>query len=257
MSLENWKKRWEGSRLNPWAEIRSETEEEEQIWLITLSDLMSLLLVFFIIFVALSQTSLSKKGSRSVPAENVPVEMADPTSQSIEREMQAVVASLGLGDEVSVQAGPREILITLREAITFPSGEDRVLFTSFPVLDAVARLIKDHPAYQVEIEGHTDDRPIRNGRFPSNWELSVARSASVLRYLIENHGLDPARFTIKGYGEQRPLVPNLTEEQRTQNRRVEIRLKKGTEMVRSLIPAEGEGGWENSQAEASKISRTF
>jgi chemotaxis protein MotB len=139
-----------------------------------------------------------------------------------------MVISLGLGDQVLIQAGPQEILITMKEHITFGMGEAEVLKSSEPILDTIAEMVKRYPSFQVEIDGHTDDLPIKTGRFPSNWELSVARAASVLKYLINGHGLDPSRFTIKGNGEQRPLSPNHTVEQRAQNRRVEIRLKNTT-----------------------------
>jgi chemotaxis protein MotB len=236
-------KRISPGRLRPWADLGSSRDEEEQNWLITLSDLMSLLLVFFIIFVALSRVPFSEKGKGSIPVQGGSATQAEGESepQALGREMRAVVASLGLGDQVSIRADVREVVITLKEAVTFPSGEDRILPPSLPILDALAGMIKRYPSYEVEIAGHTDDRPIHNGRFHSNGELSVARAASVLRYLMDGHALDPGRFTIKGHGEQRPLVPNLTEEQRAQNRRVEIRLKEGSR----------EGFQE------SRISRTF
>ena len=74
----------------------------------------------------------------------------------------------------------------------------------------------------VKVEGHTDSRPISTYRYPSNWELSSARSSSVIRYLIENHGLDSTRFIAVGYGDTRPVVPNTSPENWQKNRRVEI-----------------------------------
>ena len=205
--------------------------EEDHNWLITLSDLLSLLLVFFIIFFALSRVSEKKKevplyqkttGSISAPVSN---STPDTSLETIRKDMRTTVTGLGLDDQVIIQGGEQEILISLKENVTFPIGEADILKGSEPILDTIAQIVKRYPSFQVEIDGHTDDQPINTRRFPSNWELSVSRATNVLKYLIISHGLDPARFTIKGNAEQRPLSPNSTPEQRAQNRRVEIRLK--------------------------------
>jgi len=78
---------------------------------------------------------------------------------------------------------------------------------------------------QIRIEGHTDDLPIHNSVFPSNWELSSARAISVLRYFIQK-GIEPQRLAAVGYGEYHPLVPNTSPENRARNRRVEIYIQK-------------------------------
>lgn len=205
--------------------------DEDQNWLITLSDLLSLLLVFFIIFFALSRVP-GKKGEALIHPPKSP-QISAPTSNSnpnhpmdsIRKDIRTVVTGLGLDDQVIIQAGEQEILITMKEKVTFPTGEAEILKGSEPILDTIAQIVKRYPSFQVEIDGHTDDLPINTRQFPSNWELSVARATRVLKYLINSQGLDPARFTIKGNAEQRPLSPNSTPELRAQNRRVEIRLR--------------------------------
>jgi chemotaxis protein MotB len=211
-----------------------ESVDADHNWLITLSDVMSLLLVFFIIFFAISQASVNrkeaqgKKVSASIQAPAPPrAELRNETLEKIQKDMKAMVAGLNLDDQVSVQTLDREIIITMKEKVTFKTGEADILKASEPMLDTIARTVKKYPAFLVDIDGHTDDQPIKTSRFPSNWELSVARATSVLKYLITTHALDPARFTIKGNADQRPLIPNWTPEQRAQNRRVEIRLKEG------------------------------
>ena len=72
------------------------------------------------------------------------------------------------------------------------------------------------------VQGHTDDRPVRGRRFDSNWELSASRAIAVMRYMVENGGLDPKKLGTAGYADQRPLVPNDTRENRAKNRRVEF-----------------------------------
>jgi len=204
--------------------------DEDHNWLITLSDLLSLLLVFFIIFFALSGMSGKKKESlldqkkdTGIPA---PVSTSKPETslEMIQKDMRNTVSGLGLDDQVIIQKGDQEIVISLKDKVTFHTGEADLLKGSEPLLDTIAQIIKRYPAFQVEIGGHTDDQPINSRRFPSNWELSVARATSVLKYLIVSQGLDPSRFTIKGNADQRPLSPNSTAAERAQNRRVEIKL---------------------------------
>ncbi len=204
-------------------------------WLITLSDLLSLLLVFFIIIFAMTRVTAGKKEAPKPKAGNPPVlaalplpETNQPTNKKLEdiqKDMRATVAGLSLDDQVMIQVMNQEILITMKENVTFLTGEADILKSSGPILDTIADVIKRYPSFRVEIDGHTDDLPINNRRFPSNWELSLARATSVLKYLIAHQGIEPDRFTIKGNGEQRPLSPNYSSEQRAQNRRVEIRLK--------------------------------
>lgn len=210
-----------------------DSSDEDHIWLITLSDLLSLLLVFFVIFFALSRVP-GKKKEASVHQQASPVVSASASSpranntntlDTIQKEMRTTVTALGMDEQVMIQVGEQEVLITMKENVTFRTGEADLLKGSAPILDTVAEMVKRYPSFQVEIDGHTDDLPINTSRFPSNWELSVARAASVLKYLMTHHGLDPARFIIKGNAEQRPLSPNWTPEQRAKNRRVEIRLK--------------------------------
>ncbi len=202
-------------------------------WLITLSDVMSLLLVFFIIIFAMSRVTGGKKETPRVKEVIRPVSAAASVSKpkhdldDIQKDLKATVSRMSLDDQVSVQAMNQEILITVKENVTFREGDADLLKGSEPLLDRFAEIITRYPAFLVEIDGHTDDLPISTKRFPSNWELSVARATSVLKYLIAKHDLDPARFTIKGNADLRPLSPNWTPAQRAINRRVEIRLKEG------------------------------
>jgi len=78
------------------------------------------------------------------------------------------------------------------------------------------------------VEGNTDNVPISTPQYPTNWELSTARAIGVARYLVEKDGLDPTRVSVAGYGEFRPRVPNTTDENRQQNRRVDIVLLNAT-----------------------------
>lgn len=203
-------------------------------WLITLSDLLSLLLIFFIMFVVLTKdiNGLEKQRPEGfqnpvLPYEELQRETAF-VGEWIKDEITSRISSLDMGDDVSVLAVDKEIIITMKEKVTFrPAGAD-ILESSEPVLKNIAEIIKKYPSFLVEIEGHTDNIPIQTSLYPSNWELSVARATSVLKYFIHDHGIDPSRLSVKGSADQKPLVPNDTPENRAKNRRVEIRLKESS-----------------------------
>ncbi|KMY68928.1 hypothetical protein AAU61_05000 [Desulfocarbo indianensis] len=134
--------------------------------------------------------------------------------------------------EVRAQAGPGvevesrrdSLVVRLPEAITFDQGRAEIKPAMASVLGRLAGVLARRPAYQAVVTGHTDDVPIRNRDFASNWELSAARAAAVARALMAK-GSDPARFTIGGQADQRPIAPNDTPQGRQQNRRVEIELR--------------------------------
>jgi chemotaxis protein MotB len=200
-------------------------------WLITLSDVLSLLLVFFVVFTFMARstkaTASKEPVNKTVTTTTVQASKAETShsQKSMVDEMSDAIKKLEMENDVSVQAVDKGIIITMKEKVTFMPADAEPLKTSEPMLDDIARIIKQHPTFQIEIEGHTDNVPIMTHRYPSNWELSVARATSVLKYFINRHGIDSSRLTIKGNAEQKPLVENDTPENRAKNRRVEIRLK--------------------------------
>jgi chemotaxis protein MotB len=113
----------------------------------------------------------------------------------------------------------------MKEKVTFNPAEAEIIQSSGPILSNIAEIIKEHPSFLVEIEGHTDNIPIKTSHYPSNWELSVARATNVLKFFIDNHSIDPSRFSVKGSADQKPVASNDSPENRAKNRRVEIRLK--------------------------------
>jgi chemotaxis protein MotB len=115
------------------------------------------------------------------------------------------------------------------DRILFDSGSTQIKREGQEVLARVAEQIRKIAGHRIHVEGHTDDVPITGDRFPSNWELSAARAAVVVRFLIEN-GLDPLDLSAVGFGEYHPLAPNDTSEHRARNRRIEI----------VLVPEQGE-----------------
>ena len=206
-------------------------DDSDSNWMITLSDVLTLLLVFFIMFSFMNKNAKSDTIPQTEKRVNIPVDTAivkntfPDTLSGMKNEMDSAIRDLNMEEDVDVQTMDREMVITMKENVTFMSADAELIKDSEPVLDKIASIIESHPSFIVEIDGHTDNVPIGTPRYPSNWELSVARAASVLKYLMDHHGMEPSRFSIKGDADQRPLASNDTAEHRALNRRVEIRLK--------------------------------
>jgi chemotaxis protein MotB len=211
-------------------------------WMVTFSDLVTLVLVFFILLFSMSQIDLIKFQALAdsmrdkqfldfypsiVPLEGQgksEQEENNDSSQSLDElleEVQAYLDDNGLNNIIVANRTERGVVLVLQEQALFQSGEAEILNESNAFLDKVGALLGEMPNL-VKVEGHTDNRPITTERYPSNWELSAARAGSVIRYLIENFSLDSTRFIAVGYGETRPIVPNNSEENWQKNRRVEI-----------------------------------
>jgi len=138
----------------------------------------------------------------------------------MERQVQEAMKSLIDANLVSVKRENNWLEIEINTDILFPSGAGAFSTAAEPVLDKLAQVLQPFPN-PIRVEGHTDDRPIRTAAFPSNWELSAARAASVVHQFTKA-GIDPLRLEIVGFGEFHPRQPNSTVEGRNANRRVAI-----------------------------------
>jgi chemotaxis protein MotB len=125
--------------------------------------------------------------------------------------------------QIKLQMMEKGLVITVVGDLLFDSGKAKIRPEALPLLDKVAAVLKDNMAqFNVGIEGHTDNVPIKSSGWKSNWELSTARALSVLHYLLNDQGISPERLSAIGYGEYRPVASNDTKDGRKQNRRVEI-----------------------------------
>lgn len=140
--------------------------------------------------------------------------------QDLMNDLQEHIEENNLKAEITLNDINEGIQITLKDRIVFDSGSDHIKDNFIPSLDEFTRILTklDNP---IIIEGHTDNRPIHNSRFTSNWELSGARAAAVLHY-FQNNGINPNRLRFTGYGEYKPIAGNDTAENRELNRRVNI-----------------------------------
>src|SRR5258707_7694398 len=138
----------------------------------------------------------------------------------MQRQVQDAMQSLIDAKLVTVRRENMWLEIEINTDILFPSGAGEFAPTAEPVLDKLAEVLKPFPN-PIRVEGHTDDKPIRTASFPSNWELSAARAASVV-HQFTRQGIDPLRLEIVGFGEFHPRQPNGTIEGRNANRRVVV-----------------------------------
>ncbi|MCB2199169.1 OmpA family protein [bacterium] len=190
---------------------------DDNDWLAIYGDLMSLLLVFFVLFYIFSVTGqlplLSEalqayQSEETMRAENIP-------------ETQQTLTPSPDNSEITISI-PSEILFDLGQADLKPKAMSFLA----EAVDSIKSILVDDPDAQIRIEGYTDDIPIHNWRFRNNWELSAARAIAVVRYFIEDEQFDPSKLQAMGYGEYNPVVPNDTPLNRQKNRRVEIKVVK-------------------------------
>jgi chemotaxis protein MotB len=139
------------------------------------------------------------------------------------RQVNAYVQEQKLEDFVSIEEGRWNVRVTSLVPFLFERGRDTLRPEALPLLDSVGNFLKKYPSH-IKIEGHTDNVPIHTPEFPSNWELSVARATSVMKYLTQRHKIPVEDIEAIGYGEYRPSAPNDTPFRRAQNRRVVIEI---------------------------------
>jgi chemotaxis protein MotB len=174
---------------------------------------------------------IKTKDNKSTPDGNLPPR--DPTKSEgmrsadlpgalirMQRQVQDAMQALIDAKLVTVRRENMWLEIEINTDILFPSGAGEFAPTAEPVLDKLAEVLKPFPN-PIRVEGHTDNRPIRTASFPSNWELSAARAASVV-HQFTRQGIDPLRLEIVGFGEFHPRQPNDTSEGRNANRRVVV-----------------------------------
>ena len=205
--------------------IRSDGEGHlRDRWLVSYADLVTLLLALFIVMYAASDKERAKQIADSFSAENTGGSGIMPGSQSVKGETAGYEKKLlenpVLMQKTKMRQTKDGLVVSLSEAGFFAPGEAAVTTEADSVINTLADSLHESGA-RIRIEGHTDSTPISNARYPSNWELSTARAASVLARLIER-GISPERLSAAGYGGFQPVADNLTGEGRAQNRRVDV-----------------------------------
>lgn len=140
----------------------------------------------------------------------------------LKRQIEALVGSDAMRKgKVQTRLDPRGLIVSLGEVGFFDSGSDQIKPEGVSLLDTIATSLVGLDNH-IRVEGHTDNVPIKNSRFPSNWELSTSRATNIVAHLITSVGLPPQRLSAAGYSEFRPIAANDSAEGRARNRRVDI-----------------------------------
>ena len=143
----------------------------------------------------------------------------EATKKMLEARLQEEISN----KQVKVSMEDKGLVITVMAKVLFDSGKAELKPEFLSILDKVGKILKEQvPSKYIEIQGHTDNQPIKYSGWKSNWELSCARALSVVHYLIDNCGINPQRIYASCFGEYRPVATNTTKEGRQKNRRVEI-----------------------------------
>ncbi len=220
-------------------------EEGAPEWLTTFSDLMSLLLTFFVLLLSFANMDIQKfqdmlgsiQGAFGVQTKRKEAEYVAFSPSKYESKVKLTKEDKQvLGMVLSVKSSMSDltktypmdittedngVLIRIQSDALFKKGTAILLPSSKKVLDSIVKLLKKND-WMVAIRGHTDDREAKNSKYPSGWELSTARAAAVLRYILAKGKFNPRRFRAEGYADTLPIVPNISEKNREKNRRVEF-----------------------------------
>jgi chemotaxis protein MotB len=165
--------------------------------------------------------------------------------------MQQTLSNEVATQKVSIQMGRDGLVISLREAGFFPSGSANPKQETVPTLRRLAASLSRSP-YDLRIEGHTDNVPIHNAEFDSNWELSSARATRIARIFLDMNAMSADRLSAAGYAQYHPVAPNDTPEGRAQNRRVDLVVLPRTRMNFSAPnPTSISGPWRKISDEPS------
>jgi chemotaxis protein MotB len=153
------------------------------------------------------------------------------TLEDIAGQIQGAMGELIDQDVIAIRRHQLWLEVDIKTSILFPSGSATLEAKAVPVLKKVAEILRHHP-HPIQVEGFTDTRPISTVAFPSNWELSAARAASVV-HLFTDLGIDPQRMAAVGYGEYRPIADNDSPRGRARNRRVVLQVLARKEETRA------------------------
>ncbi len=213
-------------------------EEENEDWMATYADAITLLLCFFVILISIAEPSQArfeevKKGMMSEFAGDL-MSIEAPFSQ-MEAEFYQVMEQNDMEQFMGVGQTDKGIMLELSSGAFYKPGSAKFKPEAIPVLEGVVEAIVnfafDYPEYKVEVEGHTDDDPIASAIFPSNWELSAGRATRVVRFFADK-GVEGDRLKAMGMGDAYPKVPNRDEfgaaipENQELNRRIVVRIER-------------------------------
>ncbi|MYN26107.1 flagellar motor protein MotD [Duganella levis] len=237
--------------------------ENHERWLISYADFITLLFAFFVVMYAISAVNIGKykvfsdalgnafggQGSATpvnTQVQNLPIpnpglkrrtEMLRKEKEQMTRlaqDLLSTMAPLVKEGKVRVTQNSRGVSVEINASVLFDPGEAKLMPESVEALRAVANLLKSD-THNVQVEGHTDNQPIANPRYPSNWELSSVRASSVVRLFIDA-GVAPTRLTAVGFSSNQPVADNDSPLGRARNRRVAVTILSGIPDPSTEVP---------------------
>ncbi len=215
---------------------KREEHDNADRWLLTYADLITLLLGLFVILYAVSKIDGEKYnkminalggvfGKEPVGVFQRSRVIVDPelTSLDAEREQieRQITATIPADGAVSISQNERGVTVHIMDELLFSSGSAILKPGALTLLEDLSGVLRQIPQ-DIRVEGHTDNVPIQTPVFPSNWHLSVARAVNAAHFMVQRCNIAPERVSVVGYSEYRPLVPNVSDENRAKNRRVDI-----------------------------------
>ena len=214
---------------------RAPKPEESEDWFVTYSDIITLLLTLFVVIFAWSDFDQERFETVKQSINKDLLKKEENTSfMRLQNDLRRVFNDYNIRKEVTVSMAPRGVEIEFASSSLYDAGSADIKGATTPLLADIRETIRefDYEDYLVEVEGHTDDVPISTDRYPSNWELSSARAANIVKFFIAG-GVDPERLRVAGYADVRPKYPNVNDAgepipaNRAANRRVVIYIKRG------------------------------
>ena len=215
---------------------------DENDWLITYTDLVTLLITLFVLLVAHSTFGkhlveeqkdvrvVQNMDRRQGTSPNIRIvdfsrsDQKDAWGVAID-ELQEKVDGLGLGNDIVIEEQLDHVSVRIQDNLLFESGSAHIEENGIEIIKSVITPIISAKQYNIDVEGHTDNVPISTRQYPSNWELSASRTIAVAKELLPE-GEGYKRIRVIAYGETQPISPNHTNDGRKRNRRVEIVLRK-------------------------------
>ncbi|MFS0674166.1 flagellar motor protein MotB [Ornithinibacillus sp. 179-J 7C1 HS] len=236
---------------------KKEDHHIDESWLLPYADLLTLLVALFIVLFAMSEIDVKKyeelaaifrsefsSGDDGLMENPAPTPEIEPQEveeegekpeeesdegktehqnlQELQRKIDSYIQENNLTASLETNLSGEGLMISIKNDVSFNPGSAEVNPEGMEIATEISKLLYTDPPHQIVISGHTDNVPMNNAVFGSNWELSVMRAVNFMTLILENDQLDPAKFSAKGFGEHQPIVPNDSADNRAKNRRVEV-----------------------------------
>ncbi len=211
---------------------RRQQQSNDEDWMTTYADMVTLLLGFFILLASISKVDMALfEQVQAGMAKGVGKRDIQTPIENLKREVKEILVEMNVDETSSIGSDASGVIIEFASSSFFDPGSAALRDSARPILSRVADTLNAdiYKNFQIEVQGHTDDTPIRSQQFPSNWELSAARATGVVRYFLEQK-MVPARLRAVGLADVAPKVPNLDPfgnplpQNREINRRIVIRV---------------------------------